>query len=634
MLALFKAEFLHYRQWAIYLLTLQAMVWAITLKLNEYADASAFDTEITSILSLFGGFIFGVVQMFLNTRKNHWTFLLQHPLSSRNIYLALTTASTLHIIIAFPLVWLGVVAGFDHLTNAVVDMRHYYMAPYLMFYTLATYLIGNLVVLNPSRGAILAGFGLLTLHNDLPQFTWLKFLGLVLVIIILLYLNIKSFKADRSQQLKSATSTALIAIPMQVTLVFFLSMSTTLFYDIPQTLIGTHPEHHPIEGSFDYWRNIEDNKRITYLLKDSNIKDNQLFSRQTELAERDTIAINHRAFNRKNQLNFRDNQWFLSDEDSLTVWVFSHDEMLLQGSNNFTGKIVGWLGQQGFITQLNSITDADRFKSVPSMIKDQFIVTDKTIYQVDFDNKRLSVKLMMAGDEYLIGRPEFKKHFVALVTNKQTYLFDPHSFSQSFETTMPNYQMPHPVALDNLYEIESYRMADGFLLTYSHQNYYGFDKPGAEIFYVHSNGDIEKIHSARFTKYNYPEFIRHFDYLISPVIFTLRDLISKSFKSSNSSIQNSDTASTHHWSSTILITIILLQLSTTFIVLLLARRIRLSTVSSVLWLFMTLFIGLPALLSFLLLNKVRHKVIANPLTGAKPSSNLESGLTSNITPSK
>ena len=93
--------------------------------------------------------------------------------------------------------------------------------------------------------------------------------------------------------------------------------------------------------------------------------------------------------------------------------------MMLQGSDNFTGKLVGWLGQQGFIEQLTLATDADRFISVPSMINNQFIVTDKTIFQVNFVNKQLSVKLMMTGEEVLVGRPEFKEHFVALATNQK-----------------------------------------------------------------------------------------------------------------------------------------------------------------------------------------------------------------------
>ncbi|MCJ8321926.1 MAG: hypothetical protein MJK12_19990 [Colwellia sp.] len=603
MLALLKTEFLHYRKWAIGLLALQAMAWAIVLKLNEYTDASAFDNEITQILSLFGGFIFGVVQMVLITRKNHWAFLLQRPLNSRDIYFAITAASTLHIFIAFPLVWLAVVAGFDLFTNTVVDMRHYYMAPYLMMYSVATYLIGNLVVLNASRAAILTGFGLLTLHNDLPQFTWLKFLILALVIIILLYLNIKSFKADRFQPLKSVSGIVLMAIPMQVILVFFLTMSTALFYDIPQTLMGTHPEQHPTEGSFEYWRNIEEDKRIAYLLKDSDMDNKTLFSRQTELADKDTIATYHSAFNRKNQLNFRDNQWFLSDEDSRTVWVFSHDEMMLQGSDNFTGEHVGWLGQQGFLDKLNLATDADRFITVPSMIKNQFIVTDKLIFQVDFANKQLSVKLMMTGGEYLIGRPEFKEHFVALVTNKQTYLFAAQTFLNEFELAATSYQLPHPVALENLSGLESYRMADGFLLIYRGQDYYGFDKAGAEILYAHANGDVEKIHSVRFNKQNTPEFIQHFDYLISPAIYTLRGVIRNSFQSSELSKQSNDAVLTRPWSSTILITIILLQVSAAIVVLILARRFRLNHGKTVLWVLMSLVVGIPSLLSFLLLNK-------------------------------
>jgi len=607
MLALFKAEFLHYRQWAIGLLALQAMAWAIVLKLNEYADASAFDNEVTQVLSLFGGFIFGVVQMILNTRKNHWTFLHQRPLNSRDIYLAITAASMLHIFIAFPLVWLVVVASFDLLTNAVVDMRHYYMAPYLMLYSIATYLIGNLVVLNASRAAILTGFGLLILHNDLPQLTWLKFLILAFVIIILLYLNIKSFKSDRFQPLKSVAGIVLMALPMQVVLVFFLTMSTALFYDIPQTLMDSHPEQHPTEGSFDFWRKVEDDKRIEYLLKDSNMENKVLFSRQTQLADKDTIATYHKAFNRKNQLNFRDNQWFLSDEDSRSVWVYSHDEMMLQGSDNFTGEVVGWLGQQGFIDQLNLATDADRFISVPSMVKDQFIVTDKTIFQVDFANKQLSVKLAMTGEEYLMGRPEFKENFVALVTNKQTYLFEPKIFLNEFELAVSSYQLPHPVSLASISGVESYRMVDGFLLIYRGQNYYGFDKAGAEIFYVHINGDVEKIYSVHFNKHSSPEFIQHFDFLISPAIYTLRELMANSFQSSNQNAQNNEPSSeialTRPWPSSMLITISLLQLGAAFVVLILARRFSLNKGKKALWLLMTIIIGLPALLSFLLLNK-------------------------------
>jgi hypothetical protein len=520
------------------------------------------------------------------------------------------------------------------------------MAPYLMLYTMATYLIGNLVVLNASRGAILTGFGLLILHNDLPQFTWLKFLVLALVIIVLIFLNIKSFNADRSQQLKSATGIVLMAIPMQVILVFFLSISTTLFYHIPQTLMGSHPEQHPIEDSFDYWRNVEDDKRIAFLLRDSNIENKQLLSRQTVLADQETITTRHNAFNRKDQLSFRDNQLFLRDENRGTVWEFSHDEMWLQGSANFTGEVIGWLGQQGFNEQFKSITAADRFINVPSMVKGQFIVTDKTILQVDFANKLLSVKLMMTAEEILVGRPEFKKHFIALVTNKHTYLFNPKIFSQELELAVPSYQLPHPVALGNLASIESYRMADGFLLTYHGQNYYGFDQPGAEIFYAHTNGELEKIHSTRFKNHSFPIYIRHFDYLISPAIFKLRELISKSFQPSESDTHSSNVALIRRWSNTILITIILAQLSAALIVLFISRRILLSLSKTGLWLLMTLLIGVPALLSFLLLNNLRNKVLdkevvnsskdimPSPEPSVNQESDLESGSVSNLKSSK
>jgi hypothetical protein len=90
------------------------------------------------------------------------------------------------------------------------------------------------------------------------------------------------------------------------------------------------------------------------------------------------------------------------------------------------------------------------------------------------------------------------------------------------------------------------------------------------------------------------------------VIYTLREKISHFM--SPTSTQKREGALSNTWSNTILIMICALQIASALIILWLGRRIRLMQRHLVLWFIMGLTIGTPALLSFLLINKVRQKV--------------------------
>lgn len=607
MLALFKAEFIRYQKWAVLLLLLQLMLWLYLSKISDLLDPNNTRVTIVQLLLLISCLAFGLVQMYLHKRKSHWAQLLQRPRPSGKIYLALAAAAIANILIAVPLAWLLVVVGLDSFTNAVVDQRHYAFIPFSTGLAILAYLLGSFIMLSASRGAFMLVILLVPFIVLTNQDLWLIFSVMLAVISYLGYLNFISFKPALTEHPKSRLSTFLIAVPMQMMIVYLIVFSAVIFYHIPQAIIGDHPAMEQLEGTYEYWRkSVPQEERIGYLLKDTESENKAWYGNQAQLAQFNVIDTGIIDFAKEGQLHSNDKQYSLSHNSSRSLWVFSHDEMLLQGSEQGSGKIIGWLGRQGFINTIDKVTDADRFTNVPYLLQDKFIVTENTIFQIDFDDKTLSIKSQMQGGERFVGLPQFNKNHVILVSTEQTYLFDREDFFEEFELAVPTYKLPHPVSLEQISLIESYRLVDGFILSYMGYNYHGFDRPGAEIFYAQLDGQMEKIHQTEFKQHSFPDVIRHLSYIVSPLYYPLY----RSFFHMGESTANRQSSIAEIYSRkmpmTVKVCAIILQLLTTITVFIMASRIHLTTKNKLVWTILTAFVGLPALLSFLLLNNVRR----------------------------
>jgi len=606
MLAIFKAEFIRYRQWAILLLILQLMLWFYLSKISVLLDANNVRVIAVQLMLLLICLAFGLVQMYLHKRKSHWTQLLQRPLSSGQIYLALATAAVVNILIAVPLAWLLVVAGYDCFTSTVVDQRHYAFIPFSAGMALLAYLLGSFIMINASRGAVMLVILLLVFIEPTSQSLWLFFSLMLTSICYLSYLNFTSFKPDLTEHAQSGLASFLMAVPMQMMIVYLLVFSAVIFYHIPLAIIGDHPAMEQSEGTYNYWRkSVRQEERISYLLKDIGSENKAWYGNQALLAHFNVINTEVISFANKGQLHSSDKQYSLSHSSSKTLWVFSHDKMMLQGSKQGSGEIIGWLGKQGFINNSKAITDADRFTKVPYLVQDKLIVTERAIFQVNFDDKILSNKIKMQGVERFISLPQFNKDHVILVSTKQTYLFEREEFFEEFDLAVPAYRLPHPVNLDKISLIESYQLVDGIILSYMGNNYHGFDRPGVEVFYAQLEGPMEKIHAIEFQQHSFPDFIRHFGYIASPLYYPFY----RSFFHMGESTENTQDSIAEIYSRKMPMTIhiyaIILQLLSAITVFLLASRIHLTFKNKLAWTIMAGLVGLPALLSFLLLNKIR-----------------------------
>lgn len=608
MFEIFKAEFNRYRKWALIAFIGQLALWALIMKLKPLLQPSDPQTFIIFLLCMLGGAGFGVVQMIMHTRKNNWTWLIQRPLHHWKIYQALSAAGFVLLVLAVPMAWLLVVAGMDLVTNTVVDMRHYLYGLYMLGVALTAYLVGSLIVLNASRGAFLL-IALMILWLIPSPYSQLLHFGLMgLIMAGLWYLNLKSFKPNRHSHLSSPVDITLMAVPMQFALAIALFLSSAVFYHIPLFIMGTHPDNNPVKGSMSYLWHLDDGKKVGYILKDHDILGKDRLARQAELADKGWINSRPATWPSKNQMFGKDYGYGLVDGPSRTRWIFSNDQMLLKGTNMLTGEMRGWMGRQGFVDAAD-ITDQDRFETVPFMLKDRFLVTPKRIYQVDYETRELTVKYDLPAGTTLFNMPTVEENYVALVTTKSLLLFDKQDFlaegGPEEGRAEPIHTVTHPLPVAEINTLETARMVDGQLVLYYSKNYNGYDKQAVSIHYARFGKPTELVAKTDYMINRHPPVIMDLTYVSSPARFMIYNQILHWIEPSNPRNPSFKQVMAYDMDRTVVWGALGLMILSAVITFLMARKIKLSRQMIGFWTVLSLIMGLPALISFFLMNRVR-----------------------------
>lgn len=607
MYALLKAEFIRHRRWAILALLLQLGIWIFASRFGPVLEISGAMRSLSYLAIVLLCFGFGALQMYLHRRQNDWVFLIQRPLAPARIYLALASAGFALIAIAIPLAWVLFVAGLDTLTSGVVDVRHYLHGLFSFCAALCAYLLGSLVISSASRGAVLL-IGLLTVVvTNISASTPLAFFIASLAIGLLLYLNAKSFLPDPKRHLSDAPSITLMSVSMQFGIVFMLVLSTSIFYHAPRFVIGNHPDNNPKQGTYSYFWRLNESQRIAYLLKDSDAPDAKSLIRQAELADYERLHTSPERFAERGQLHFLDEQSSLLHEQSNTRWSFSHDQMLLQGNHMITGEVIGFMGRNGFILPDSEANAADRFISVPFLVGERYLQTREALFEIDFRDRILSTKFALPNDDQFVTRPEFREHFAALTSNEHLYLFDIEQFAEVQSTALPDYVIEHPDMFSHGAFVELYRMVDGYLIVYHSAHYRNFDEPGADVLYASLDGEIDLLHSVPFPVSIHPAPIAHFDFLLSPLLHVAKQQLYSLIRLENHATSTGFGALDFPAQSSVYVTLSILFLGSIIAVLVLGKRLALGRTKTILWTALALLFGLPAFISFLLMNKLRFK---------------------------
>lgn len=602
MFELFRSEYSRYKNWGYLAFFTILVVFGFIAKIKPFLQDHPLQTAGTNMILIGGSFIFGVVQMVLHKRTNHWTYLIHRPLSTTHIYSGLTLAglSLIACIVIVP--WFIMVAGIDLFRPTVVDTRHYIYILFLFLTSTLAYLIGQLTVLSASKGILTFTMLFVPILALKHTSNMALLLPVSLMIAGMLYLNVKSFQPDLSRYLKNPLSIILLAVPMSFTFVFILLMSTTLFYHVPKFIAGTHSDNNPQNGSLGYIWQKEGKDRPAYVLENSNHPLAKNLIEQTALTESVYLDMDVWTFPRKGQMYVDDLNYALVNSTTNTTWQFSHSSMLLEGRRSTTGETIGALGRNGFIEEAHLAKDSDRFEQVPYLLGKQFVMTTQTIYQVNFVERSLDIKHQLLDDEVYISPLKFRQNDIAVATSKRILLFNLEDIVNSYDIAEPDYVVPHPSTLENMRFVYTYQLAQGYMLLYFSREQFGFDKPGAEILLARLGGQTESIGKRQFTLYAHPAWIRHFNYLISPTLHTAQFSFLHMLEPQDLTLASFERLKARQYPQHIYVISLILHLFSALIVFRLTRLHQQSKGQIITWVCLAAILGLPALCSFILLN--------------------------------
>ncbi len=608
-----KSEFKRYRIWALLLMLVHLVAaWFMHAAGFLWLDRTSPVHTGEWMAALFGGALFGLLQIGLHKRPSHWAYLIHRPISSTRIFLGLTIAALALICIALFLPALLIIGILDGLTAQVVDWRHYAFPWQVFGIAFATYMVGAYTQLYPSK-AVFVSVALVTYFFIMGLYTTplTTFVPLLVVCVWLFYLCKESFKPDLTTHFSRPRDIVLAALPLQIALTFLLNVAQVPFYHVPLLIMGAHPDKNPVPDTYETFRfHTEDEAQATYFLSKIGSERATTLIRQAQLGDRAIIQYvgADGRFPLRNNMLVQDYRAYRFFDANRGVWAFSHDQMLIKGYDNAQDATIGWIGEQGFLDTPAAANEKDRYAEVPIIYRGRFIVSKRQVKRIDFDDRLVETVFTLAADEQLTGGVTVSDHFAAIASDKRLYLFDLADFNDHAGELEPEYELIHPVGLDPIGQIYSVKLVDGYLLTYIREPTYRENDVATQTFVIKLDGSSEYIGEYRFTATKHPLVVAYNQFVNSPAISYLQGLIYSWITPGQKSATISMSARSVPRS--VWLIALLLCAASAIAVFFLARRSQLPRAQVGLWTLMTAVVGVPSLLSFFVLTHWRDRLLA------------------------
>ena len=606
MFELYKGELLRLRKGAIVCLLGLITLYYMMPKIGFWDILHRNMGFLLIIGSVFLSLAFGILHGLLWRKKNFWVFLIHRPLAPRKIYTSLMGAGVTVIVATIFASIFATTLAYDALTDKVVVSRHYAYAFYVTLLSMACYMLGTLTILHRSKFVIIGFYTLAMVFFPHPQNMIAMYLPLLLMIAVLFYLNLQCFKPDLNQPVSSPFATMLLGAGTSYGLSIGLVLATLLFYHLPLSVMGKHPDMNPPAGSMKVMWLDNFKNGIGYVLENSEHPQAAHYARQASLAKRRNLPIKQWQPPRKNQIHRFDNSDALYNPNNGDIWKFSHDHMVLIGVSAQNGQRIGAIGRNGLVEELSALTDSDRFVDVPHLSGGEFLSTEHGLYALDFDTNSLLLKHRPDEGEKYTSSLWAGENAALISTNRQLYLFDIATLLDDYSDLTVDHSITYPDQVEQAEFGYGLPVADGFILLFFGDHFYGFDRPGAEVFVTRLDGSFEFIGGREFTAHDHPSWIRHYNFMVAPFINTTEDLIMHAIDPYDDRFLSWSAFQQQEYPTSIYAIAALLQIIGVVGIVLLARRSTLNVEQRRTWVGLGVVLGLPALLSYLLLNPIRQ----------------------------
>jgi hypothetical protein len=490
----------------------------LLILLNQVLDVATAPLELHAallILYVLSGLGFAAYQFGTYRQPSRWIWLQHRPLKRTRILAAITLASTTLIALAVALPLFVVLITQDQFTNRVIDLRHYAGAAWLALSALSAWLAGAFIVLHRSRWAfvILVLPILLTMH--LATFGTVLALSLACNA-LLLFLVGTVFRPDRYAA-DDTTATIATAVPLQASFYLALLWAGSTLFQVGQMVAGVHPlstDHVPPGG---YTEAQRFNSHETMMAGLASATDPRAPVWRKEVGYQNTANVGpdvrqfavHDLITTKGQVSFRDHVG--------NAWTFSHDRMMYSGVNRRTRAQQGWFGAGG-------IGETGAFDSQPVPVRDNrgggYLVNAHDMYELTGTGMKLRHVLHVDGAEQLGGGIAVLGRRTALLTNRRVVILQTAGTQPSAVATIPL-----PLPFGDIERVEAAQVTDGTLVTllYGHRRNDGVIGAPQVTYLVDGAGQVKEV-ARRELAHDYAELFEHKAWWLSPVLHALVNL--------------------------------------------------------------------------------------------------------------
>jgi hypothetical protein len=458
---------------------------------------------------MLSGLALAVFQFGSYRQASRWIWLQHRPVHRARILAALVLAAVVLVAVGVALPLCAALLLLDHYKITVVDARHYTGAAYLALSALTAWLAGGYIMLHRSRWVFV--MFVLPVVLTMRGATAATVLGLtVACAAILLGLLYTVFRPSRSAA-HDAAATAATALPLQVCLYVALVWAGSMAYQAGLMATGTHPlmRQFPPAGSFAEARRLVAKDALLAGLAGSS--DPRAAGWRAALDPRAVASFRWVVYQYgvPGVMTTRGLARFV---DGDTVWTFSHDRMQYRGANPRTRADLGWFGPGG-------PGASDRFDAVPVGDDDprsgRWMFDTHNLYQVDGPGLRLQHVLRVEGREQLGGRVAVLGKRTLVVTNRRLVVLD-----RGATVTAADVRLPLPYG--DLEQVQAAQVPDGTLVTFVYGHRQSDGSPASQQFtyFVDQPGRVREV-GRRALGHDFPPLFEHRAWWVSPALDAL-----------------------------------------------------------------------------------------------------------------
>jgi hypothetical protein len=462
---------------------------------------------------MLSGLALAVFQFGSYRQPSRWIWLQHRPVHRARLLAALVLAAAALIVLGVALPVCAALLMQAHYTRSVIDARHYAGAAYLALSALCAWLAGGYIMLHRSRWAfvVLVLPVLLTMRLA----TAATVLGLtVACAAVLLALLCTVFRPNRSAA-DDAVATAASAIPLQVCCDVALLWAGSMLYQAGLVAAGAHPQiREPAPpGGLVETRHFNGVESLKAGLAGSQDPRAAAWRAVLDPGTTRTVAPVIHQYGVRDLMTTRGTARFVTGE---TIWTFSHDRMQFRGINPRTRTDPGAFGAGGPGTRERFDTVPESLGGIPGL---QWFFDAHNLYRVEGPGMHLRHVLHVDGQEQL-GAVSALGQRILVLTNRRLALLAPATAAPSAAA-----EVRLPLPFGDLDHVHAAQVPEGTLVTFVYGRR-AFDGalPSQQITYlVDPSARVQEV-GRRDLAHDFAPLYEHRAWWISPALHALAEL--------------------------------------------------------------------------------------------------------------